>query len=174
MVAAVSIGLLPACASEAPNGSYSRSSVFDDPARSDEVAGEAGSAQIPSALADSESRWAEAGTDSYRLQVAEDATYWLAECVWVTVVTDGAVSESALDAASTRPECLEENWTVERLHELIERRADQLDESGGPSSESGALDVTFNDDGVPTAIDFDLADVVDEESSLRVEFTTAR
>ena len=118
-------------------------------------------------------RWAEAEIDAYRLEVAEEVNYWSAGCVWATVVADGVVTEMAVDPASTRPDCSEVQWTVEQLHDLVERNANELERFSDRSFGVHTLDVMFNEVGVPVAIDFDLANGADEETSLRLTFTSS-
>ena len=111
---------------------------------------------IRSTLSDARARWAEAEIDTYRLEVAEEVNYWSAGCVWATSVTDGAVTEVS----------------VEQLHDPIERDADEIEQFSDLSFGIHTLDVMFNEVGVPVAIDFDLANGADEETALRLTFTT--
>ncbi len=168
-VALVSICLLPACGS---GGDPSA----DSPGASDNSLGSNDEALVDEsirlALSDARARWAEAEIDTYQLEVAEKVNSWSAGCVWVTAVTDGAVTEVSVDPASIGPECSEIEWTVEQLHDLVERDADEIEQFSDPSFGIHTLDVTFNEVGVPVAIDFDLANGADEETALRLTFTT--
>ena len=152
--------LLAACGSEIPIESTGSLETV-----------EASADSIRSALTGARSRWSAAEIDTYRLEVAEDLNFWSRGCAWVTVVTDGVVTEVSVDPASTGPECSEVEWTVEQLHDLILRDANELDQFSDPSFGEHTLDVVFNDVGVPVAIDFDLANGADEETSLRLAFT---
>jgi hypothetical protein len=82
------------------------------------------------------------------------------------------VTEVSVDPASTGPQCSEIEWTVEQLHDLIERDADEIEQFSDPSFGIHTFDVMFNEVGVPVAIDFDLANGADEETALRLTFTT--
>jgi hypothetical protein len=168
-VALVSTCLLPACGSGGDPSAGSLE-VSDNSLRSN--GGAINDESIRSALSDARARWAEAEIDTYRLEVAEEVNYWSAGRVWVTAVADGAVTEVSVDPASTGPQCSEIEWTVEQLHDLIERDADEIEQFSDPSFGIHTFDVMFNEVGVPVAIDFDLANGADEETALRLTFTT--
>jgi hypothetical protein len=126
---------------------------------------------VSQALETAKVLWANANIASYRLTIAEHRSNWTAGCKWNIVVADGVMTEDGVDPSSTSSTCLPIEWTVEQLHELIAYWLDTV--SQFPASEFGehTLDVQFNDIGVPVAMDYDLANGEDEESSLRVTFT---
>lgn len=170
----VSSWLLGACGSDTPTastGALETVAASADSIESDDRPDEGEENSIRSALADARRLWSEAAIDTYRLEVAEELNYWSRGCAWITVVTDGVATEVSVDPASTGPECSEVEWTVEQLHDLILRNANELDQFSDPSFGEHILDVEFNDVGVPVSINFDLANGADEETSLRLTFT---
>jgi hypothetical protein len=116
-------------------------------------------------------RWSDANIASYRLTIAEDRNFWSAGCRWINVITDGVVTESEVDPSSTSSECIPIESTVEQLHEMISYWLDSVSEFAAPQFGEHTLDVEFNDIGVPVAMEYDLANGNDEESSMRVTFT---
>jgi hypothetical protein len=61
--------------------------------------------------------------------------------------------------------------TVEQLHERISHWLNDVSEFADVEFGEHTLDVEFNQLGVPVAMEFDLANGADEESSMRVTFT---
>ena len=117
--------------------------------------------------------WAAADIGSYGLKVEEHLNYWSAGCTWTTVVSKGVVVETDATAAEDAEGtfCEPTEITVSRLHTLI---ADRLGEASDPSDEmfgEHTLAAQFDDNGVPVALEYDLANVVDEESSMTVTYT---
>lgn len=119
--------------------------------------------------------WRAAGIDSYQVTVTEHASYWSAGCAWTTAVNGVLVIEH--DVIATAPDrdpvaCEHSpKWTVEQLYGMI---ASQLTEVRRETDEmfgAHTLNVQFDEHGVPVAIDYDVANMEDEESSLTVEFT---
>lgn len=126
---------------------------------------------VADALHTASDRWAEADIGDYRLNVAEDRNFWSAGCRWSTEILGGDVSESQIDPASTSSECPPIEWTVEQLHEMIAGWLATIDEFASPEFGEHTLVVEFNEIGVPVALEFDLANGNDEESSIGVTFT---
>lgn len=116
-------------------------------------------------------RWSEAEIGSYRLSIAEDRNYWTKGCGWRVTVSKSVVTESEVDPASTSGQCRPIEWTVEQLHQTISGWLDDADVRSGPEFGEHTLTARFNDVGVPVAMEFDLANGNDEESSIRVTFT---
>lgn len=133
----------------------------------------AGEPSVRVALADARARWSEAEILSYRMEVAEDRNYWSSGCKWITVVTDGVVTDSSVDSSSTSQNCLGVGWTVGQLHDQISSWADSLDQFSDPAFGEHTLTVVFDEFGVPEQIAFDLANGSDEEASLRVTFMSS-
>ncbi len=125
---------------------------------------------VSHALESAKVRWSEAGIASYRLTVAEDRNTWSQGCRWITVISDGAVTAGEVDP-STSSECHPVDWTVEQLHEMIAGWLEAVDEFAGPEFGEHTIAVQFDDLGVPVAMEFDLANGNDEESSMRVTLT---
>ncbi len=123
------------------------------------------------ALEQARIRWSDADVTSYRLTVAEHRNYWSAGCTWITVVTDAIVTETSIDPSSPTDSCAETEWTVERLHDTIADMAGSIDQYSSPEFGQHTLEVTYNELGVPEAIEFDLANGYDEEASTQVAFT---
>jgi hypothetical protein len=111
-------------------------------------------------------RWSDADIATYRLTVAENLNFWSAGCTWIVVVSEGVVTETKADL----PECPQVEWTVEQLHETISGWIDEVSEFASPEFGDHTLAVHFDDNGVPVAMEFDLANGADEESSMRVTF----
>ena len=128
-------------------------------------------ASVAEALGRARVRWSEAGIANYRLTVAEDRNYWSQGCRWITVVSDDVVTASEVDPSSTSSECQPFEWTVEQLHEMIAGWLDAVDEFASPEFGEHTLSVRFSDIGVPVAMEFDLANGNDEESSMSVALT---
>jgi hypothetical protein len=127
---------------------------------------------VSEGLGQARTHWSDADIESYRFTVAENLNFWSAGCTWVTVVSEGAVTEMDVTETPADPAaCVPIEWTVEQLHEMIAGWLDDVHQF--PSAEFGehTLAVEFDDDGVPVALEFDLANGADEESSMRVTFT---
>ena len=116
--------------------------------------------------------WSEAGIGNYRLAVSETRNSWARGCRWETEVSDGVVTEASVDPTSTSSYCSEVEWSVEHLHDMIGEWADEIDTFSDPVFGQHTLEVTFGELGVPTTLNFDLANGDDEESSLQVIMTT--
>jgi hypothetical protein len=131
-------------------------------------------AAVAAALTDARLRWSHAGIASYRLVVAEFRNYWSRGCTWASVVVDGVVSDmSVTTSPESGAECREIDWTVEQLHDGIDGDLGDIDHYSGPEWGAHTLDVTFDDIGVPISIEYDLANGNDEETSMRVTFTSS-
>jgi len=115
--------------------------------------------------------WADADIASYRLVVAEDRNFWSAGCTWTTVISRGVVIESDVDPSSTSNHCTAIEWTVEQLHQGISYSINSIREFSAAEFGQHTLEITYNDLGVPVAVEYDLANGADEESSMRVTFT---
>ena len=126
---------------------------------------------VSQALESAKVRWSEAGIASYRLTVAEDGNYWSQGCRWITVISDGVLTVTEVDPSSTSSGCDPVDWTVEQLHEMIAGWLEAVDEFAGPEFGEHTIAVQFDDLGVPVAMEFDLANGNDEESSMRVTLT---
>jgi hypothetical protein len=61
--------------------------------------------------------------------------------------------------------------TVEQLHEMISYWLDNVSGYADPEFGDHTLNVQFNEIGVPLAMEYDLANGADEESSMHVTFT---
>lgn len=68
--------------------------------------------------------------------------------------------------------CGEVEWTISKAHEHVARFAGFADGAGPGQLGENKLEVTYNEFGVPATIEFDLAKVADEESFLRLTFTS--
>jgi heat shock protein HslJ len=123
------------------------------------------------ALDDAKVRWSAAHIASYRLSVSEDLNFWTQGCTWMTVVSNGVLTDTEVDPSSTSTACVSVDWTVEQLHELISQWVESINEFPSPQFGEHTLDVRFDDIGVPTTMVFDLANGADEESSMHVTFT---
>lgn len=115
--------------------------------------------------------WSDANIANYRLTIAEDLNYWSAGCRWNVVISEGVVTESEVDPSSTSSTCMPNESTVEQLHEMISYWLDSVSEFADPEFGEHTLNVEFNEIGVPVAMEYDLANGADEESSMRVTFT---
>jgi hypothetical protein len=115
--------------------------------------------------------WSDANIANYRLTIAEDRNYWSAGCRWNVVVSEGVVTESEVDPSSTSSACMPNESTVEQLHAIISYWLDSVSEFADPEFGEHTLNVEFNEIGVPVAMEYDLANGADEESSKRVTFT---
>lgn len=135
------------------------------------VTGPLDTAGVAEALGSARVRWSEAGIVNYRLTVAEDRNYWSQGCRWNTVIFDDVLTEMEVDPTSTSSECHPVEWTVEQLHEMISGWLDAVDEFASPDFGEHTLAVRFSDIGVPVAMEFDLANGADEESSMSVALT---
>ena len=111
-------------------------------------------------------RWFDANIATYRLTVAEILNFWSAGCTWIIVASEGVVTETK----ANRPECPRVEWTVEQLHEMVSGWIDEVSEFASPEFGEHTLAVRFDDNGVPVTMEFDLANGVDEETSMRVTF----
>lgn len=129
-------------------------------------------ASVRAALTNAKTRWSKADIGSYRLEAAEDRNYWSRGCRWLTVVADDTATESFVDPASDGQYCSEDEWTVEQVYDRISRFADSVDQFSDPAFGEHTLDVVFSELGVPERDDFDLGNGADEESSLRLKFTS--
>jgi hypothetical protein len=126
---------------------------------------------IEDALADAEARWAESGPAAYRLTIVESVNYWVQGCSWTIDVADGIATQVPTDPAPSNTECGEAVWTVEDLHEQIRQLLADVTEFADPAFGEHTLDVEFDSLGVPTSIEFDLANGADEELSRSITFT---
>lgn len=126
-------------------------------------------------FAEAESRWSQAEVASYELVIAEGRNYWTKGCTWTSVVTDGVVTDTAVTSSpESGGECREYGYTVEQLHETIASGLRDIAEFSDPEFGEHTLEATYNDLGVPTSIEFDLANGNDEEVSMRVTFSPLR
>ncbi len=132
---------------------------------------------IRTELAEARERWVAADIDSYRIEVTETQNYWTNGCQWITAIENGAAIEISLAPSSPDSTsgtfCAETEWNVPKLHSLISRFADAVDESVGLGFDGHTLEIDFDDDGVPQAVRFDLSNGDDEESTLLIRFTPA-
>lgn len=132
---------------------------------------------IRTELAEARQRWAAAEIGSYRVEVVETRNYWSTGCRWITVTTDGVATEISLGpeppGSTSGKLCTETEWNIPKLHSLISRFADNIDEFSHPDFGEHTLEVDFADDGVPRAIRFDLANGNDEESIQFITFIAA-
>jgi hypothetical protein len=123
--------------------------------------------------------WSDTGIASYRLNVVEN--FYSPGCTWTTVVSNGVVTEAeTLIVTDTQTEleiapfsptgCFAAEWTVEQLHQQIDGMLDSVEEFSSPEFGEHTLDVRFNEVGVPEAVEFDMANGADEETSLQVTF----
>jgi hypothetical protein len=131
----------------------------------------AGSQAVSEALRAARVLWSDANIASYRLTIAEDLNYWSAGCRWNNVISDGVVTGSEVDPSSTSSGCMPNESTVEQLHEMISYWLDSVSEFADPEFGEHTLNVEFDEFGVPVAMEYDLANGADEESSMRVKFT---
>ncbi len=115
--------------------------------------------------------WSDANVADYRLTIAEDLNYWSAGCRWNLVISQGVVSASEVDPSSNSPTCAPYESTVEQLHDMISDWLDNVGEFADPEFGEHTLNVRFNEIGVPIAMEYDLANGADEESSMKVTFT---
>ena len=129
-----------------------------------------GARAVSEALASARTRWADANIADYRLTIAEERSVWSAGCRWIIDVSDGIVTGSEVDPSSASSECNPIEWTVEHLHEIIASWIDTISEFAAPEYGEHTLVVQFDDIGVPVAMEYDLANGDDEESSMRVTF----
>ena len=109
-------------------------------------------------------RWTTAAPGEYRLVVAERAG-WSAGCTWTADVSHGDAQHSQADPA----DCGTPRWTVEALHNIIDGMLRETEELALPGGDR--LSVVFDNHGVPISIEYDLAALDDEESSLHVAIT---
>lgn len=149
--------------SEAPGDSEAASSSAD--ISSDAPVWEVIAHQLERARLD----FAASGITSYRLTVEERSSYWTAGCTWTTVVSDGVVvATEAIAGAEASGVCEPFEFTVPYLHDLIAERlvaaAEPFDEMFGRHT----LTAQFDSNGVPVRLEYDLANRVDEESSMTV------
>lgn len=126
---------------------------------------------IRSQLAEADATWAAAGVNSYRLEIQELRNYWTRGCQWTSLIADGVVIGSTAGVNADSNDCTVQDWTVELLHRRVTQMLDNLDEFSDPVFGEHTLEVSYNDEGVPTTIEFDLANGDDEESLLQVVFT---
>lgn len=129
-----------------------------------------GPQEVSQALDTARVVWADASITSYRLTIAENRSIWTEGCKWNVVVDAGELTDNGVDPSSTARPCPPIEWTVEQLHQMIGYWLETVGQFGA-FGDLHILDVQFNDNGVPVAMDYDLANGVDEESSLRVTFT---
>lgn len=115
--------------------------------------------------------WSDAKIANYRLTIAEDLNYWNAGCRWNVVISEGVVTASEVDPSSTSPTCMPNESTVEQLHDMISDWLDSVSEYADPEFGEHTLNVRFNEIGVPIAMEYDLANGADEESSMDVTLT---
>lgn len=131
-----------------------------------------GFSAVADALTDAEPRWTNADISNYQLVVAEQLNYWSRGCTWTNIVSGGLVTDTKVaPAPSSGHECPAVDYTVEQLHSTIARYLRDIDEFADPEFGVHRLEVSFDDVGVPTAIEYDLANADDEESSMQVSFT---
>lgn len=126
---------------------------------------------LRSQLAEAKATWADADVDSYRLELQELRNYWTRGCRWASVTEDGKTAPDNVRDSTELDSCFDVAWTVELLHTSVDRMLDDLEEFSDPVFGEHTLEVSFNDDGVPTTIEFDMANGADEESLLQVVFT---
>ncbi len=129
-----------------------------------------GKTSIRTELADARAQWFDAESRNYSLTLSEARNYWFAGCRWSSAITDGVVTEASVDPASTSSYCAPVEWNVEMLYDRISRWADTIDQFSDPAWGEHTLTATFGEHGVPVALNFDLANGNDEESTLRVNF----
>ncbi len=121
-------------------------------------------------LAEAEGSWSADPAAGYRLEVVEVVNHWTRGCRWSTLVQDGVVVQRSV-VAGAQPTCLDRDWTVEVLFAQISTWADEVNLFRDPVFGEHVLVAEFSEIGVPIAIDYDLANGFDEESSLRIEFS---
>lgn len=124
-------------------------------------------AQISEALHQAQSRWSESDVASYRLTITENRNYRSKRCTWISVVSNGVVVETSTTPTSPTT-CGDDEWTVEDLHDMVSGMLSDIDEFSAPEFGHHQLDVTFDTDGVPVVINFDLANGDDEERAMQV------
>jgi len=115
--------------------------------------------------------WSDANISRYRLTIADGRNFWSAGCKWNIAVTDGVVTDNEVDPSSTSTSCIPLEWTVEELHEMVAHWLGSISEFAAPNFGEHTIQVQFNDIGVPVAMEYDLANGADEESSMHVAFT---
>ncbi len=129
---------------------------------------------VDSELEEARAKWADAELSNYQLVVTSGPNQLTADgCEWTTVVENDVVT-SAVVTLGSEFGCEPEEYSVERLHDLV---ADlQAEVRRFDASEFGkhTLDVDVDARGVPVAIDFDLANGDDEELAYQVDLTPTR
>lgn len=121
-------------------------------------------------LAAARSQWSAAGIGDYRLELVELTNYWVRGCRWTSVVSGGVPSERSV-GPETNLYCSEIDWTVDVLFEMVSSWADDIDEFSDPAFGEHTLVASFDENGVPKTLVFDLANGADEETSLQISFT---
>jgi hypothetical protein len=123
--------------------------------------------QVSECLHQARSRWSESRVASYRLTITENRNYWSNGCTWISVVSNGVVVETS--TTPTSPDsCGDYEWTVDDLHDMVSGMLSDIAEFSAPEFGHHQLDVTFDRDGVPVVINFDLANGDDEERAMQV------
>ena len=125
---------------------------------------------VRSDLANARSAWASAGIVAYRLEVVEQVNHWARGCRWTTEVRDGRVVDRSLDAGNNSY-CREIDWTIEMIFDQVSGWLDTTDEFSDPSFGEHTVVAVFDERGVPTALEFDMANGYDEESTMEITFT---
>lgn len=121
-------------------------------------------------LAAARSRWFAANIGDYQLELVELTNYWSRDCRWTTVVTDGTPTQTSVQS-ETNSGCSEVEWTVVALFDMMSAWADDIDEFSDPAFGDHTLIATFDENGVPSTLIYDLANGDDEETSLQITFT---
>ncbi len=125
---------------------------------------------VQGALAAARSDWAAAGIDDYRLDLVESVNYWSRGCTWTAVVAGGDLATVSVDS-TTNSYCSEVDWTVELLFDMVSGWTDEIERFDESSFGEHTLIAEFGFNGVPTLLEFDLANGADEETSLQISFS---
>lgn len=134
-------------------------------------AADANGPSIQSQLAEAKATWSTAGVDGYRLEIQELRNYWTRGCRWASETVGGATTPDNVRDSTMLDNCSDVAWTVELLHRRVQQMLNDLEEFSDPVFGEHTLKVSYNDEGVPTTIEFDMANGADEESLFQVVFT---
>ena len=129
------------------------------------------SAATETDLQSAQDTWRGAGISDYQLVVTSGPNMISPDgCEWSSAVRGDNV-ETAEVLVGSEFGCLEIEWSAERLHALVAELVLDLRRFESPEFGQHTMRVEYNETGVPTVIEYDLANGDDEELSYRIAFS---
>ncbi len=114
--------------------------------------------------------WEKADISDYEVIAIASELQRRQGCRWSIVVTAGVITESLNEMTGTSTTCGQWDLAVGELHDLIEQLTDEVGAFSDRGIGESTFEVVFNEVGVPVSIEYDIANVIDEEVSMKLTF----